>query len=426
MNSIFLILIIVCVILSSFFSGVEMALAKVNKTRLEREAEKGDKSAKLTLSFANNYNDTINVILIGNNLVNIAATSLATLLFQSLIPGDVNTAELTATLVMTVVILTFGEILPKSICSSYAFGLSKVLSKPLYLFKVIFTPITFVVKKILNGFTNLIDKKKGDEHDVTDEELIEMVDTLEEQGLINEETQELITNAIDFMDVDAVEVMVHRTDFFAYDINDDINELINHPDLLNYSRIPVYDENVDNIIGILNTKKLIKLHLNGDEINVKDLLTEPLYVFQTQSISDILKRLRHEHIHMAIVKDEFGGTSGLLTMEDILEELVGEIYDEIDEEENDEYHKVNDKKFTVDGDMNLYDFFDLIEYDYEEFESMYTTVGGWITDVLEKFPEEKDSFEFEGYLITVMRASQFTVDRVSVLRLEEDEEESEN
>ena len=160
MNSIFLILIIVCVILSSFFSGVEMALAKVNKTRLAREAEKGDKSAKLTLSFANNYNDTINVILIGNNLVNIAATSLATLLFQSLIPGDVNTAELTATLVMTVVILTFGEILPKSICSSYAFGLSKVLSKPLYLFKVIFTPITFVVKKILNGFTNLIDKKK--------------------------------------------------------------------------------------------------------------------------------------------------------------------------------------------------------------------------------------------------------------------------
>ena len=425
MTSVFIILIVLCVILSSFFSGVEMALAKVNKTRMAREAEKGNKSAKLVCNFIGNFNDTINVILIGNNLVNIAATSLATLLFADLIPNDAGKAELVATLVMTVIILTFGEILPKSIASSYSYNLSKVLSGPLYLFKVIFSPITFVVKKILNGFTNLIKKKEEEENEVTDEELIEMVDTLEEQGIIDEDTQELITNAIDFKDVDAVEVMVHRTDFFAFDINDDINSLINDPKLLNYSRIPVYNESVDNIIGVLNTKKLIKLHLNGDEINVNELLTEPLYVFQTQSITDILKKLRQEHIHMAIVKDEFGGTSGLLTMEDILEELVGEIYDEIDEEEADEYHKVNDKKFTVDGDMNLYDFFDLLEYDYEEFESMYTTVGGWITDVLEKFPEEKDSFEFEGHLITVMRASQFTVDRVSVLKIKEDEENSE-
>ena len=425
MNSVFIVLIIICVIISSFFSGVEMALAKVNKTKIAREAEKGDKRSIVAKKFIDDYNDTINVILIGNNLVNIAATSLATLLFLDLIPGDVGTSELVATVVMTVIILTFAEILPKSIASSYAYNISKFLSKPLYIFKVLFSPITFVVKKILNGFTNLINKKKAEEDEITDEELIEMVDTLEEQGIIDEDTQELITNAIDFKDVDAVEVMVHRTDFFAFDINDDINSLINHPDLLNYSRIPVYDETVDNIIGVLNTKKLIKLHLNGDEINVKELLTDPLYVFQTQSISDILKKLRNEHIHMAIVKDEFGGTSGLLTMEDILEELVGEIYDEIDEEESDEYHKVNDKKFTVDGDMNLYDFFDLIEYDYEEFESMYTTVGGWITDVLEKFPEEKDSFEFEGHLITVMRASQFTVDRVSVLKINEEEKDSE-
>ena len=334
-------------------------------------------------------------------------------------------AELYAALVMTVVILTFGEILPKSIASNNSYKLSKLLSIPLRFFEIIFYPLTQFVNKLLNGFTSLLNKKKAKEEEVTDEELIEMVDTLEEQGLINEDTQELITNAIDFMDVDAIEVMVHRTDFFAFDINDDISKLINNPDLLNYSRIPVYNETVDDIIGILNTKQLIKKHLNGDVFNVKDILTEPLYVFQTQSVSDVLRLLRQKHIHMAIVKDEFGGTSGLLTMEDILEELVGEIYDEIDyeidEDDNDEYHKVNDKKFTVDGDMNLYDFFDLIDYDYEEFESMYTTVGGWITDVLEKFPEEKDSFEFEGHLITVMRASQFTVDRVSVLRLVEEE-----
>lgn len=423
MTSVIIISLIICVILSAFFSCIEMALAKVNKTRIARAAEKHEKGAKLACKYIDNYNTTINIILIGNNLVNIAATSLSTLLFFRLMPDNKELAELYAALVMTIIILTFSEILPKSIASSNSFKLSKLLSIPLRFFEIIFYPITKLVDKILDSFVSILNKKKAKDEEVTDEELIEMVDTLEEQGLINEDTQELITNAIDFMDVDAVEVMVHRTDFFAFNINDDITTLINNPDLLNYSRIPVYDETVDEIIGILNTKQLIKMHLNGDVFDVKDILTDPLYVFQTQSISDVLRLLRQKHIHMAIVKDEYGGTSGLLTMEDILEELVGEIYDEIDEDEDDEYHKVNDKKFTIDGDMNLYDFFDLIDYDYEDFESMYTTVGGWITDVLEKFPEEKDSFEFEGHLITVMRASQFTVDRVSVLKLEEENSE---
>ena len=419
MNSVLIALLIVCLIGSAFFSGIEIALAKVNKTRLARAAEKNDKRAIRAMSFVDNYNDTITTILIGNNLVNIAASSMASVLFASIHPEN---SELIATIVVTIAILTFGEVLPKAIATSYAYNVSTFFSFPLRIFQVIFSPITFVVKKILNGFINLLSKSKDNQ--VTDEELIEMVDTLEEQGLINEDTQELITNAIDFIDIDAVEIMVHRTDFFAFDIQDDIQTLLENPDLLNYSRIPVYDGSVDEIVGILNTKQLIKLHLNGDKVDINELLTDPLYVFPTQSVSDVLKSLRQKHIHMAIIKDEYGGTLGLLTMEDILEELVGEIYDEIDEEEADEYHKVNDKKFTVDGDMNLYDFFDLLDYDYGEFDSIYTTVGGWITDVLEKFPEEKDSFEFEGHLITVMRASQFTVDRVSVLRLENDEENS--
>lgn len=417
MNSVLITLLIVCLIGSAFFSGIEIALAKVNKTRLARAAENNDKRAIRAMKFVDNYNDTITTILIGNNLVNIAASSMASVLFASIHPQN---SELIATIVITIAVLTFGEVLPKAIATSYAYNVSTFFSFPLRVFQVIFSPITFVVKKILNGFINLLSKSKDDQ--VTDEELIEMVDTLEEQGLINEDTQELITNAIDFIDIDAVEIMVHRTDFFAFDIQDDIQTLLDNPDLLNYSRIPVYDESIDNIVGILNTKQLIKLHLNGDKLNIEELLTDPLYVFPTQSVSDVLKLLRQKHIHMAIIKDEYGGTLGLLTMEDILEELVGEIYDEIDEEEADEYHKVNDKKFTVDGDMNLYDFFDLLDYDYGEFDSIYTTVGGWITDMLEKFPEEKDSFEFEGHLITVMRASQFTVDRVSVLRLEVEEE----
>lgn len=418
MNNVLIVLLILCLICSAFFSGTEMALAKVNKVKLARATEKNEKGAKLANKYAENYNDTITIILVGNNLVNIAASAMATILFVDLC-GE--SGEFIALLVVTLTILIFGEILPKSIAASYSYPLSKILSVPLKVCEILFFPITFVVQKILNGFNKRLEEKQVKENEVTDEELIEMVDTMEEQGLIDEDTQELITNAIDFMDVDAVEIMVHRTDFFAFDINDDIKSLLTNPDLLNYSRIPVYDDSIDNIVGILNTKQIIKLHLNGDAININELLTDPLYVFPTQPVTSVLRELRKQNIHMAIIKDEYGGTLGLLTMEDILEELVGEIYDEKDEEEMEEYHKVNDKKFTVDGDMNLYDFFELIEYDYEDFDSIYTTVGGWITDVLGRFPKEKDSFEFEGHLIKVMRASEFTVERVSVLRLQEDE-----
>ena len=413
-------ILIILVVLSAFFSSTEMAFAKVNKTRLARDAENKVKAAILANSFVNDYNDTITIILIGNNLVNIAASSLATILFTSISPTN---GEWLATLVMTLTILTFGEIIPKSLATSYSYGFSKLFAYPMKFFKFIFKPITWVIKKTTNGLTSLL-SKKSKENEIDEDELIEMVDTLEEQGLIDEDTQELITNAIDFIDIDAVEIMVHRTDVFAYDINDDINELLNNPQILNYSRIPVYDESIDNIVGILNTKQLIKLHLNGDKIILNDIITEPLYVFPTQSVSDVLRLLRKKHIHMAIIKDEYGGTKGLLTMEDILEELVGEIYDEKDEKEMDEYHKVNENKFTVDGDMNLYDFFDLIDYDYgEDYESIYTTVGGWITDELEKFPEEKDTFDYEGYRITVIRAGKFTAERVSVVKLNEKESE---
>lgn len=416
MNNLLIIILIICVLISGFFSCIELALAKVNKAKIERHAQQNVYSAKLASHFINHYNDTIITILVGNNLANNAASAIATVLFVALNPTN---GEFLATIVMAIVILTFGEVLPKAIASSYSYQIATMFSYPMKFFDFIFKPFKWIVNAILKGFNKLLSKSKK-KNTVTDDELIEMVDTLEEQGLIDEDAQELITNAIDFIDVDAVEVMIHRMDVFAFDIQDDINELLNNPNLLNYSRIPVYDRNIDNILGILNTKQLIKHHLNGDEINISELLTEPLYVFQTQAVSSVLKNLRQQHIHMAIVKDEFGGTLGIVTLEDVIEELVGEIYDEKDITEKEEYHKVNEKKFTVDGDMNIYDFFDIIEYNYDHFESFYTTVGGWITDQLEKFPEEKDSFDFEGYHIVVMRASEFKVERVSVTKIKED------
>lgn len=422
MDKILIILIIVCLVLSAFFSGAEMAYAKVNKVRLERENEKKVKGIKSAHFFVTHYDETISTILIGNNLVNIAASSMATILFINAYGPQ--HGELYSTIFMTLLVLVFGEIIPKTICASYSYTISKLFSYPMRIFYIILYPFTAFVRWLLNGFNKRL-KKHEDKQAVTDDELQLMVDNMEEEGMIDEDAQELINNAIDFIDVDAVEVMVHRTDFFAYDIDDDINELINNPELLNYSRIPVYQESIDNILGILNTKELIKKHLNKDEIDIKEMLIEPLYVFPTQAVSDVLKQLREKHLHMAIIKDEYGGTLGLLTIEDIVEELVGEIYDEKDKEELEEYHKVSPNRFTVDGDMNLYDFFDLVGYDYEkdEFESIYTTIGGWITGELEKFPEEDDSFDFNGHRITVIRASKFTVERISVYKYPDETEQ---
>jgi len=414
------IFIAVCIVFSAYFSGTEIAFAKVNRHRLSRAVENKEKGAKNAYFFVENYNLAITTILIGNNLVNIAASSMATIIFVSLFPTN---GELIATIVITLVVLIFGEILPKTIFASYAYNASKICAYPMRIFYYLFYPLTFLIQGILKGFNGLLNKHKH-EDEVTDDELIEMVDNMEAKGIINEDTQALVTNAIDFIDVDAVEVMIHRTDVFAYDIDEPLEDLLNNPSLLDYSRIPVYQDSIDNIIGILNTKQLIKMHLNGDKIEIRDILTEPLYVFQTQAVSDILRKFRHQHIHMAVVKDEFGGTLGILTLEDVIEELVGKIYDEKDKEETMEYHKVNKYRFTVDGDMNIYDFFDLINYNYDDYDGIYTTVSGWITGMLDKFPKNRDSFDFEGYRITVIRATRFTVERVSVLKLNTEDEDS--
>jgi len=415
-----IIILVVCVLLSGFFSGSEIAFAKVNQHKLKRESEKKGKESSLAYEMAVDYKTTLNTVLISNNLVNILASSVATILFVSLIDDDA-LAETLATIVMTVIILIFGEILPKAICQAKSYSVSKAFAIPLKFFSIIFFPFIYICNKVIEVIAKIFTKKE----ELDDDVLYNMVDDLEERGVIDEDQQELISNAIDFIDVEAMEVMQHRMDVFAFDINDDINDLINDKNLLNYSRIPVYDETIDNVVGILNSKQLLKMHLNGDKIDIREILTEPLYVFQTQPVSSILKSLKKDHIHLAVVKDEFGGTLGILTLEDILEELVGEILDEKDEEEMEEYHKVNKNKFTVDGAMNLYDFFDLVEYDYEDNEYVYSTVGGWITDELGKFPDVGDNFDFNHHHIKVIRADEFTVKRVSVEKILEEENQDE-
>ena len=290
-------------------------------------------------------------------------------------------------------------------------------------FQLLFWPITFVIKKMMNGLNKSL-SKRSKEDEVTDDELIEMVDTLEEQGLIDEDTQELITNAIDFVDVDAVEIMVHRTDFFAFNIEDDINELLNDPDLLNYSRIPVYEETIDNIIGILPVNLLLKELLDTDQPDINEMLQEPLFVPQTKKLPEVLDLMQRSKIHMAIVTDDHGGTLGIVTMEDILEELVGEIWDETDTIEE-EILQVSENEFLADGSMMLNDFLEYFEIEDPELDDYIITVNGWITEILDDYPKVNDSFDYKNYHIIIEETDDLVVSSLKVIRTETKDKDDE-
>lgn len=411
MVPVLIVILLVLVFFSAFFSAAEICYATVNKLRVKKAFEKNEKNAKVTNDLCSNLSSTTTAILVGNNLVNIAASSLSTILFTKLV-GDVN-GPLVATAVMTAVILTFGEIIPKTIGTKFNYRLSFVFSKPIKFFSVIFKPIIFLVNKLIKRLAKKWNKDEDKEPTVTDEELITMVETIEEEGFIDSSESELIKSAIDFMDITAHEIMIPRVDIFAYDINDDINELIKDMDIYNHSRIPVYDDSLDNIMGIVKTRDILSCYLSKKAIIVKDMLSEPLYVHMTKPISAILHELKKSHKHMAIVKDEYGGTMGLLTMEDILEELVGDILDETDVTEE-EYKKISENEYIIDGTMNIYDFFEIVNYDARDFESEYTTVGGWATDVLERFPVVDDKFDFENLSITIEEVGEFRVEKLKV------------
>lgn len=407
---------VILVIASAFYSGSEIVFNKVNKIRLERAAKR-NKKARLAYELNQDYPTLIGTILVGNNLVNILASSLATILFTSLFPSDGATI---ATIVMTLVILIFGEILPKTLLSRNSFNAVKWMAKPLKIMEYIFFIIVWPVNKLVKLLAKLWTPKVA-APTATDEELITMVEEIEDAGYIDEDTADLAISAIDFLDTMAYEVITPRVDMYAIDIEDDINEYLGDEDFFTYSLIPVYEDTIDNIIGIVSTNQILKKHIAGENIVLKELLFKPIYAHKTKLISDILTEFKQKQVHVAIIIDEFGGTLGMLTMEDILEELVGDIWDETDVIEE-EYKEVNDTTFYVDGDMNIFDMFELVNEEDEEFDSEYSTVAGWCTEVLEKFPEVGDKFTYKNLTITVLEVDGVRVEKVKVEKEKEEDE----
>ena len=330
-NTVFIILLIVCfisLILSAFFSSAESVFAKVSPYRLKRLIdEKNNRAAKLALDIKNKFDSTISTILIGNSLVNIAISSIATLIAHERFDDK----TFIMTIIVTLAILIFGEILPKTLAPKYSLALSLLYAYILMFFEIIFFPIVWLVTHGINLLAKLYTPKE-EEH-VTDEELITIAEEMEESGVIDEDDAELVTNAIDMTDTTAHEIMKPRVDMYAVDIEDleqHLDEIADDAELYVYSKIPVYEDTIDNIIGILNSNVLLKKILTKEQFNIRDILVEPVFVYKTKPIVDVLQELRLHKNHLAIVVDEFGGTMGIVTTEDIIEELVGEINDEND------------------------------------------------------------------------------------------------
>lgn len=408
------------VVLSAFFSSCENAYSSVSRVKLKKAADEGSKKALSVINIIDNYSTALSTILIGNNLVNILISSLGTIVAIDVFGEDLG--PIYATVILTIVLLIFGEILPKTLGNKYNYSLSLWYVKIFNFFKFLFYPITWVVNKMVSGTVDKITPKEN-VPTATDEELITITEELEEEGVIDEDDAELIISAIDFCDVTAHEIMKPRVDVFAIDIEDTWSEIIQEEELYRYSRVPVYEDTIDNIIGILNTTELMKLKLSNQPVEIKNMLHEPYYVHKTKSISSILSEMKTSNNKLALVMDEFGGVMGIVTLEDIVEEIIGDVFDEMDEVVLD-YHQLSETSYEVDGDMNIYDFFELVEYDDREFESEYTTVGGWCTDMLQKFPEPGETFEFANLVITIKDVDKMRVENILVeITTKEDEEE---
>lgn len=411
--------IVICLAFSAFFSGSEIAYASANKVRLKKAAEVGNKRAKTAYYISEHFDDALTTILIGNNLVNIAASSISTVIAISLM-GESGT--IVATIVMTIIILTFGEIAPKIIAKQQCDKFVLLVSFPLRFLIYILKPVIVVVVGFVNLVSKLWKKDNNNEPSITEEELVSIIESVEEEGVIDSERSDLLQSALEFSDISVEEILTPRTDMMAININDSMDSIIETVLESPYSRIPVYDDSIDNIIGILHMGRFFRKLVDNKEIDIRSILIDACFVHKTMKLPDLFDELKDRRLQMAIVTDEYGGTMGCITMEDILEELVGDIWDEADEIVND-FKIIDENTYEVSGDLSLRDFFDYVDIDDRDFESDYSTVGGWAMEMIDDIPSIGDTFKYKNLTIKVIELDGMRVTKLAVF-VEKEEEES--
>lgn len=397
------------VAMSAVFSSSETAITSVSKIKVRQLDQKDNKNAHLLKKLHDNMQTTISTILIGNNIVNIAASSIATILFTNIFHQN---GALISTVVMTVFVLIFGEVLPKTIAQYKNKSVALKFSRFIYFLTLVFKPIV----KVLNLLTRLIIKlfvgEDEDSSTLTEEELKTLVEVSEEEGVLKNQETEIMINALELKETLAVDIMTPRTSMASVDIEDaesDLKEIIKN---ITYSRIPVYEDSIDDIIGVLHIKELAHKIIEDDrDFKVRDILKPAFYAYEYIPVVDLFKQMRTKNISISIIIDEYGGTSGIVTMEDILEELVGEIDDEYDNEK--EVTKLSDNEYLVDPEMRIDEVNERFDLDIQS--DKFDSIGGFVIELLDRMPKSKDEVEFENLKFVVVNVDKRKITQLMIV-----------
>ena len=415
--------IVVCICFSAFFSASEMAYSSCNLLRLENARDDGSKRAGLAVKIVEHYDDALSAILIGNNLVNIASSSLGSVLVILLL-GD-GYAWL-ATVIVTLLVIIFGETIPKISAKKNANSLAMGCAYFVNFLMIILKPLIWLVVTLIRLFTGWM---KGDAAGQSaDEAVVELqsiIETAEDEKVLDEDQSELIQAAIDFSEISAYEAMTARVDVVAIDADDDWEDILTVIEESSYSRIPVYEGSIDNVIGVLYQNHILKALTEGGSVDLRTLIMPPCFVYKTMKLPAVLNQLRKAKQHLAIVSDEYGGTLGVLTMEDVLEQIVGDIWDDSDVVEQEVVERA-EGEYEVDGDMVISDFCELVGIDEDSFEADSETVGGWTVEMFGAYPKVADSFVYGRFTVTVLAMDGRRVEKVLVKAAPETEDEQTN
>lgn len=412
-----IILVVVMMIFSALFSGTETAYSSVNKIRLKNYAAQGNKKAVKALKLANKFDDVLTAVLIGNNIVNITTSSVSTVIFIGIFGAK---GTVISTVVITIAVLIFCEVLPKSYAKKNAEKLALLFAAPLSVLVILFKPFVIFFNTLASLF------KSDDAPSVTEDELKYMIDEIEEQGVIEEQESDLVKSALEFDDITVSEILIPRVKITGVEINTTIDEIKEIFRTEMYSRLPVYEKSLDDIVGIITNKAFFKMLVEGGN-NISNIIQEVPHIADSKLISQAMRDMQRSKVHLAVVTDQYGGTKGIITLEDIIEELVGEIYDEDDEIIND-IVMIAPNKYETAGDTSISDLFEQIGFDENMIDTDCTSVGGWITDVMEHIPEAGETAESGIFRLTAVAVNEQTVEKVliEILCTDDESEKKEN